>query len=140
MWVTIKNHKHCGKLCLPWVSLQKFLSRRLKTKPAKSSIKWYPWLLADSMVYELGINYMVKQFFNVSEGAVIQILLRNSKREEWSRQLSGSEFKIFIAKNLHQKFFIIGGEFCQDSISQWQPCSEFSLEFIMGHTRYGQGN
>lgn len=33
------------------------------------------------MVYELGINYMVKQFFHVSEGAVIRILLRNSKRE-----------------------------------------------------------
>ena len=65
------------------------------------------------MVYELGINYMVKQFFNVSEGAVIQILLRNSKREEWSRQLSRSEFK-----NLHQKFCIIGGKFCQGSISQ----------------------
>ena len=111
-----------------------------KQKLTKSSIKWYPWLLADSMVYELGINYMVKQFFHVSEGAVIRILLRNSKREKWSRQLYRSEFKIFIAKNLHQKFCIIGGEFCQGSISQWQPCSKFSLEFIMGHTRYGQKN
>ena len=83
-----------------------------KQKLTKSSIKWYPWLLADSMVYELGINYMVKQFFHVSEVAVIRILLRNSKREEWSRQLSRPEFKIFIAKKftpeiLHYRWRIL---------------------------------
>ena len=45
------------------------------------------------MVYELGINYMVKQFFYVSEGAVIRILLRNSKRESGVDNFLGLNLK-----------------------------------------------